>query len=44
MKFTNGSIVTNLLGEALLKNVIKKSKKRNEDKRRLYSFEISKGE
>ena len=32
MKFTNRSTVINLLGEALLKNVIKKSKKRNEEK------------
>ena len=44
MKFTNRSAATNLLAEALLKNVMKKSKKRGEEKKRLYSFENSKGE
>jgi hypothetical protein len=44
MKFTNRSTATNLLAKALLENVMKKSKKRGEEKKRLYSFENSKGE
>ena len=44
MKFTNRSTATNLLAKALLENVMKKSKKKGEEKKRLYSFENSKGE
>ena len=36
MNFTNRSTVTNLLAESLLKNVIKKSKKRGEEKKDSY--------
>ena len=43
MKFTNRSTATNLLVKALLENVMKKSKKRGEEKKRLYSFQNFKG-
>jgi hypothetical protein len=42
IKLNDRSTARNLLDEELLKDVIKKSKKRREEKKRLYSFRNSK--